>query len=262
MRITMEDIRNIGVFGKLAEISPALWILGFVLCALTAYLLGSLNFALVLTNWLKKDDIRQYGSGNAGMTNMLRTFGKGAAAATLFGDAAKSALSALVGTVFCGEMGAYVAGLFCIIGHVYPVFFNFKGGKGVVASFTMILCLNPLVCLLLLILFVAIVALTKYLSLGSIMVMLVYPLLLYRLSPEPNAIKLIFSIFIALFVVFLHRENIKRLLSGTENKFTLKTRGSKNAKKGAQDPEPKEPSGGSSSGAEESAPTSDETDRP
>ena len=235
MNITMADIRNIGVFGKLAEVSIALWILGFVLCAAAGYLLGSLNSALVLSKWIRKDDIRQYGSGNAGMTNMLRTFGKGAAAATLFGDAAKSALSALVGTLICGEMGAYVAGLFCIIGHVYPLYFGFRGGKGVVASFTMILCLNPLVCLLLLILFVAIVALTKYLSLGSIMVMLVYPLLLYRLSPEPNAIKLIFSIFIALFVVFLHRENIKRLLSGTENKFTLRTKGSKNEKKSGED---------------------------
>ena len=131
-------------------------------------------------------------------------------------------------------MGKYIAGLFCIIGHVFPLFFRFKGGKGVVTTYVMILCLNPIVFLIIFLLFVAIVAITKYLSLGSIMCMAVYPLLLHRMSPEPDPIRLLVSIFIALFVIYLHRGNIERLLNRTESKFTLKTKGSKNEKKAAE----------------------------
>jgi len=229
MNITSAELVNYGILGKLAIGGNAVpFVIGILLSAALGYVFGSFNFALIISKWFKKDDIRKYGSGNAGMTNMLRTFGKGAALGTLLGDAGKAALSALVGMCLLGEMGKYIAGLFCIIGHVYPLFFKFKGGKGVVTTYVMILCLNPLVFLILFILFVAIVAITKYLSLGSIMVMAVYPLLLHRMSPEPDIVRLLISIFIALFVIFLHRGNIERLFNRTESKFTLKTKGSKN----------------------------------
>nr|MBQ4319337.1 glycerol-3-phosphate 1-O-acyltransferase PlsY [Clostridia bacterium] len=235
MNITSGELINIGILGKMTQtygMTP--FVIGLILCGILGYVFGSFNFALIISKWLKKDDIRNYGSGNAGMTNMLRTFGKGAAAGTLLGDAGKAALSALVGMCLCGEMGKYIAGLFCIIGHVFPLFFKFKGGKGVVTTYVMILCLNPIVFLIIFLLFVAIVAITKYLSLGSIMCMAVYPLLLHRMSPEPDPIRLLVSIFIALFVIYLHRGNIERLLNRTESKFTLKTKGSKNEKKAAE----------------------------
>ncbi len=232
MDFSVANIVKIGVFGELSQLNIVYFIVGLILCGVSGYLSGSFNFALIISRWIKKDDIRKYGSGNAGMTNMLRTYGKGAALGTLLGDAGKAALAALLGILICGDIGKYVAGLFCIIGHVFPLYFKFKGGKGVVTSYVMMLFLNPLVFLIVFIFFVAVVAITKYLSLGSIMAMLVYPLLLYRMTPGGlDIIRLSVALFISLFVIFLHRTNIGRLLNRTESKFTLKTKGSKNEKK-------------------------------
>lgn len=197
-------------------------ILGFVLCAVIAYLLGSLNFGLIISKYKFNDDIRTHGSGSAGMTNMMRTYGTAAAGFTLFGDAMKAVIAVFIGYALTGETGAYVAGLFCIVGHSFPIYFKFKGGKGIVVTAAMVLCLNPFVFLILLLMFVLIVAFTKYISLGSVMCMMVFPLILHRMSADPDAIKLLVSILISLLVIFLHRENIKRLWSGTENKFSFK----------------------------------------
>ena len=106
-------------------------ILLMLLCIAVPYLLGSVNFALVISKVFYHDDIRKYGSGNAGMTNMLRTYGKGAAAATLLCDMLKSVVSVLFGSFLLGTaFGGYLAGMFCVIGHIFPIFFKFKGGKG------------------------------------------------------------------------------------------------------------------------------------
>ena len=159
---------------------------------------------------------------------MLRTYGKAAAGGTLRGDAAKAAVSVLIGTLLAGEAGAYIAGLCCVVGHSFPIYYGFKGGKGIVVTAVTILCLNPLVFLVLFILFALIVAGTKYLSLGSIIGVLIYPLLLNRMYPlthhgmSEGIVAAVVSILNAVFVVWLHRENIKRLMSGTENKFSLK----------------------------------------
>ena len=196
--------------------------------AAIAYFLGGLNFAIIISKYKFKDDIRRYGSGNAGMTNMLRTYGKAAAAFTLLGDMAKAVVSVLIGTLLAGEAGAYIAALACVIGHSFPCLYGFKGGKGIVVTASALLCLEPLVFLILFAIFVLLVASTKYLSLGSIMGMLLYPLLLNRLYPFVNggmsegAVVAIVSILNTVLVVWLHRENIKRLMSGTENKFSLK----------------------------------------
>ncbi|MCL2517331.1 MAG: glycerol-3-phosphate 1-O-acyltransferase PlsY [Oscillospiraceae bacterium] len=202
--------------------NTAWWIIGFVIGAVIAYLLGSVNFGIIISKTKFKDDIRKHGSGNAGMTNMMRTYGKVAAGMTLFGDCMKAIIAVIIGTMLNGDMGGYVAGLFCIVGHVYPVYFKFKGGKGVATAAAMLLLLNPIVFAILLIIFVIIVGFTKYLSLGSVMCMIVYPLILNRFMGEPNYIITIISLLISVFIIFLHRENIKRLLAGTENKFSFK----------------------------------------
>ena len=206
-------------------ISIWLVVLFCVVAGAAAYFLGSMNFAVIISKYKFHDDIRRYGSGNGGMTNMLRTYGKAAAGFTLLGDAAKAAVSVLIGTLLAGEAGAYIAGLCCVVGHSFPIYYGFKGGKGIVVTAVTILCLNPLVFLVLFILFALIVAGTKYLSLGSIIGVLIYPLLLNRMYPlthhgmSEGIVAAVVSILNAVFVVWLHRENIKRLMSGTENKF-------------------------------------------
>lgn len=216
------------IAGDAGEISLWIVILLYVLGGIIAYFLGGLNFAIIISKYKFKDDIRRYGSGNAGMTNMLRTYGKAAAAFTLLGDMAKAMVSVLIGTLLAGEAGAYIAGLFCVIGHSFPCYYGFKGGKGIVVTASMLLCLEPLVFLILFVIFVLLVASTKYLSLGSIIGMMLYPILLNRMYSFVNggasegAVVAIVSILNALLVVWLHRENLKRLWNGTENKFSLK----------------------------------------
>ena len=220
--ITFEKLWNNGIFGILAENSggPFLWVLGIILSAVIAYLLGSLNFCVIISNLSYRDDVRSHGSGNGGMTNMLRTYGKGAAAVTLLCDAAKAALSILVvGRMLGGVWGANIAGLACIIGHVYPIYFGFRGGKGVVTVAVMILCQNPFVFLILFAVFVVAVASTKYVSLGSCLCMVIYPYVLYNMTGYGSHI--IIAVISAAFVLFLHRENIKRLHEGKENKISF-----------------------------------------
>ena len=226
---TFENIRQYGLYGISQNgeypLVPLLLIL--LGCAVAAYLLGSLNFAVILSHKVYHEDIRQRGSGNGGMTNMMRSYGKKAAALTLLLDALKAVLAVAVGTLAVGESGGYIAGLGCVLGHVFPLYFHFRGGKGVVVTAVMILCLEPVAFLILFLLFVAIVMMTKYISLGSVMCMLVYPLFLNRLYASlhhqpPGATVTLVSFTVAVLVIFLHRSNIRRLMNGEENKFSFK----------------------------------------
>lgn len=222
MNFSFENIVLKGVFGILAEQTGPLIFLGFLLSVIAGYLLGSLNTALVVSKVFYGEDIRKSGSGNAGMTNMMRTYGTSAAVFTLVGDALKAIIAVIIGTVLGGrEMGAYIAGLFCVVGHALPLYFGFKGGKGIVVTAAMLLCLHPLCFLLLFILFVLIVLVTRYISLGSIICVLAFPVMLSRMS-EPNIVSTLCSIAIAGFVVWLHRGNIMRLYNKTESKFEFK----------------------------------------
>lgn len=202
----------------------ALWLAGIIFSAVIAYLLGSLNFAIIISGKTYKQDIRQFGSKNAGMTNMMRTYGKRAAALTLLGDAMKAVVAGLVGYALLGNLGAYIAGCACVIGHMFPVFYKFKGGKGVVTTAVSILMCNPFVFLILLICFVAIVACTRYISLGSIMCMLVYPFMLNAVDTwlQGGCPYVLFALLTSVLVIFKHRDNIKRLRQGKENKFSFK----------------------------------------
>ncbi|MBQ8509768.1 MAG: glycerol-3-phosphate acyltransferase [Clostridia bacterium] len=231
--MTLNEIRTNGLLpmliaGESHEISIWSIVVFCIIAGAAAYFLGSLNFAVIISKYKFHEDIRTYGSGNGGMTNMLRTYGKAAAGMTLLGDAAKAAVSVFIGTMLAGEAGAFIAGLCCVVGHSFPIYYGFRGGKGIVVTATTLLCLEPLTFLILFIIFVILVASTKFLSLGSIIGMLLYPLLLNRIYPfthggvSEGAVAAICSLLNAVLVIWLHRENIKRLMEGKENKFSLK----------------------------------------
>ena len=202
-----------------------LFIISVAVVIIAAYLLGSINFAIIISGKKYKQDIRDHGSKNAGMTNMMRTYGKKAAGLTLLGDALKAVAACLVGYVLIGSLGAYIAGLFCILGHIFPIFYRFKGGKGVVTTAVAILMCNPIVFAILFLLFVIIVLFTKYISLGSVVCVMLYPLLLDSISriftghPTPYVV---FAMITAVVVVVKHWGNIKRLAAGKESKFSFK----------------------------------------
>lgn len=228
--MSLNDFFSYGIVSTLTRSSSeglrgALIIISALICIAVPYLLGSLNFAIIISKTRYKADIRSFGSGNAGATNMMRTFGKSAAGLTFLGDALKAFVSGLLGYAMLGQYGAYIAGLFCILGHMFPIYYRFKGGKGVVTAAISILMCNPFVFLILFALFVIIVALTKYISLGSVMCMLLYPVILDRIEKWFNGATgayVIIAILMAALVIFMHRENIKRLWQGKENKFSFK----------------------------------------
>ncbi len=223
----MKEIMNIGLLGNYLSKNESsvplfltLFLGGYLLCIIIPYLLGSMNFGILISKLFYKDDIRNFGSKNAGMTNMLRTYGKSAAALTLLGDALKAVLAVYFGRLIFGIDGGYTAGFFCITGHAFPIYYRFKGGKGVVTAAAMIAVLNPFVFLILLVIFLLLVMATKFISLGSVICIMLYPILLNRVT-GPNFSNII-AILIMLLVVFLHRSNIKRLLNGTESKVSFK----------------------------------------
>ncbi len=233
----MSEILTKGLFGVLfldnVEASStgmlALYVaLACLLPAVIGYLLGSINTAVLISRASYREDIRTKGSGNAGMTNMMRTYGRGAAAATLVGDMLKTAVSVGIGALLAAEAGMYIAGLFAVIGHVFPVFFGFRGGKGVASTAALVLCTEPVAFFILMFMFVCIVAATKFLSLGSIMCLMMYPLILnrvYLLIRDPAGVPFIptlVSFLLMVLIVAKHKDNIQRLLKGTESKFSIK----------------------------------------
>ena len=202
------------------------WIaaLALLFCAVAAYLLGSLNFAVILSKIFHHEDIRDYGSGNAGATNMVRTYGRKWGVITFICDGLKAAVAVLGSMLLMGEGGAYIAALFAILGHIFPVYYKFRGGKGVVVSAISILCLNPLVFAILVVLFVVIVYASRYISLGSIICAFFYPMLLNAFNTDKGFISTVVSILLAVTVIVMHRSNIKRLMNRTENKIGQKAK--------------------------------------
>lgn len=197
-----------------------------VLCVLLsivpAYFLGSLNFAVIFSRRMFDEDVRTKGSGNAGTTNMLRNYGKKAAVLTLGGDLLKAVVACAIGYVMLGVDGAYLAGMFCVLGHMFPIYYRFKGGKGVATTAAVVLMTNPLIFVIAITLFVIIVVGTKYVSLGSVMCAMLWPILLHRI--EGPCIGVLVAFFIAAMIVFMHRANIKRLLEGKESKISLRSK--------------------------------------
>ncbi|MBR2634266.1 MAG: glycerol-3-phosphate acyltransferase [Clostridia bacterium] len=208
------------------KIPPAYYmiylVVAFLVVAAAAYLLGSINTAIVISTKKYGHDIRGYGSGNAGMTNMFRTFGKAAGFLTLGGDVLKALVSVVLGFCLMGGPGQYVAGFFCMAGHVFPVYYRFKGGKGVIVSAVTVLLIDPLVFAALALIFGLMFAATQIISASSITAAFFYPMVVYAFNGNaPNILYIVFSIFMSFSVIAMHKDNIHRLLNKTEKKFTI-----------------------------------------
>ncbi len=184
--------------------------------AIIGYLLGSINSAVILSRMLGKD-IRTVGSGNAGATNILRTYGKGAAALVFIFDILKGVLAVLAGRALCGDYGSYLAGFSAIIGHNFPVYFGFRGGKGIVTSLAVMLTVAPFEAALAFLLAVILIMITRYVSLGSIVGSAFFGIL--ATICRDDLFFRIFAISVALLAILRHHTNIRRLISGTERKL-------------------------------------------
>ncbi|MCU0437121.1 MAG: glycerol-3-phosphate 1-O-acyltransferase PlsY [Raineya sp.] len=206
--------------------------LAVVIACILAYLLGSIPTAVWVGTKIYGKDVRNFGSGNAGATNTFRVLGKKAGIFVLFCDVLKGFLATHLGTLLLerdnivkDDLIYYqmACGILAIIGHIYPIFANFKGGKGVAAILGMVIALHPQVSLLSILVFLLILIATHYVSLGSIIAGFSFPIFLMTVPVfrQNNPALVIFSTILALVLVYTHRQNIKRLLAGNENKIYL-----------------------------------------
>ena len=205
----------------------------YIIMAIIAYLIGSINFSVILSKKMAGFDVREKGSGNAGSTNMLRSVGKKAAAITLICDILKGVVSIgiaiLLGNVIENvnrELLLQIAGIAVVTGHTFPIFFGFKGGKGVATSLGILLMTNWQIGLICLVFALVLMALSKMVSLGSEGAAILFPVLVLfihtNFTVSEGSSYLIYSIILAVIVAFNHRSNIKRILNGTENKLSFK----------------------------------------
>ena len=204
-----------------------------VLITVVAYFLGSVNSAIIVGK-LHKIDIREHGSGNAGLTNTLRVLGKSSAVCVLLGDVLKAVIAIGIAKIvtlgFNDELlinlTLQLAGIAVVLGHIFPIYYGFKGGKGVLTSISVMFMINWEISLICLLLFIVVVAITKFVSLGSILAAFVFPILVLFSGKIPfltNRIDmLVFAIILAAIVIIKHRSNIVRLVQGKENKLSFK----------------------------------------
>ncbi|WP_207589123.1 glycerol-3-phosphate 1-O-acyltransferase PlsY [Rhizobium sp. ZX09] len=197
------------------QTAPAL----LALSALIGYLLGSIPFGLLLTRMAGLGDVRKIGSGNIGATNVLRTGNKKLAAATLLLDALKGTAAVLVANALWGYEASLVAGFFAFLGHLFPVWLGFKGGKGVATYIGVLLGAAPLMMLAFALIWLATAFITRYSSLSALVAMLVIPVALWVLGPEKTALLVM---LLSVISWWKHRENIARLLAGTESRIGQK----------------------------------------
>jgi acyl phosphate:glycerol-3-phosphate acyltransferase len=198
-----------------------------ILAAVIAYILGAIPFGYLLVKWKTGGDVRASGSGNIGATNVLRTTGRSAGIATLLLDIGKGYLAVwIAGRLTDGNQTAEaIAALAVMAGHAYPVFLKFKGGKAVASFVGAFLCLTPVALGAVLVVFVAVVAWTRHISMGSIVGAATFPLAVWLIL-KPEASVFLASLIAGVFIIYKHRSNIERLHAGTENRFTF---GSKSA---------------------------------
>ena len=218
--------------------------------AVVSYLLGSVDFAILVTKLMTGKDIRDYGSGNAGMTNVLRVVGVGAAVLTTVGDLGKGIGAALLGRYIFSlvpmevlsqsglytflDGGMYVGIVFAMLGHMFPIYFQFRGGKGILVCAGAILIMDWRVFVTIVGIFLITVLITRYVSLGSILATIGYPIFtcIYQcidgvFAPVQILSNTLLAAAVAAVVIFMHRANIQRLLKGTENKLGQKAKGKK-----------------------------------
>ena len=203
----------------------------WALLAVAGYVLGWANGAILVSKIFYHDDVRSHGSGNAGLTNFYRTYGAKLVLCVIAVDMLKAVVVVELGGAFLGgALGKYFMGFFCMLGHMFPAPYRFKGGKGILSSGTLLLCLDWRVALVSWGAFVVLVALTRYVSLGSVAAAALLPVttfFVYRGAAHFPWIMLLGTL-IGGMVVWAHRENIKRLIRGTESKFTFH-KGAENA---------------------------------
>ncbi len=189
-----------------------------ILCGLIGYLLGSVSSAVLVSKFFERKDIRSVGSGNAGATNMTRVFGWGAGVATLVCDILKTVAAMLLGKLLQGPEGMMAAGVLCFVGHCFPVYFGFKGGKGIAVGAAVGFMLSPWMFLMILGVFAVAAALTRRVSAASVAAAVSYPLAAY-LAGVREPYQLICCGLMAALAIFMHRANIARLIKGTEPVF-------------------------------------------
>ena len=216
-------------------------ILAILISAVLSYLLGSFNSSILVVRLLKHQDIREFGSHNAGLTNTLRCFGKGCAALTLVGDLAKGIVAVLLSKGICELLGTgltaqndvhfigYIAGIFAILGHVFPIYYHFKGGKGVLGGVSVFLGIDWKVFLCLIVIFAVVLAISKYVSLGSIIAAACCPVVTFLFQFWQRGdlpmwylwLNTGLAALMGAWVIYMHRTNIQRLKAGNENKFSF-----------------------------------------
>lgn len=209
----------------------------YIIMGMIAYLIGSVNFSILISKKVAGFDVREKGSGNAGTTNVLRSVGKGAAAITLILDILKGVVAIYVAILYGNMVNklaniavdnsilVQIAGIFVIIGHTFPIYFGFKGGKGVATALGILLTTNYQIGLICLVFAIILIVLTRMVSVGSLAAAILFPVLTLFLSKENFITEgnyIWYSIIVALIVIFNHRTNVKRLLNGTENKIFLR----------------------------------------
>ena len=205
----------------------------YIIVGIVAYLIGSISFSVIISKKMAGFDVREKGSGNAGATNMLRSVGKKAAILTLLGDALKGVVAILF-AIIVGAIAksadksllVQIAGILVVVGHTFPVFFGFKGGKGVSTSLGVLLMTNWKIGLICLVFALVLMAVTRMVSLGSIGAAVLFPVLVLfihtNFTISEGSSYFIYSIILAAIVIFNHRANIQRILNGTENKLSFK----------------------------------------
>jgi glycerol-3-phosphate acyltransferase PlsY len=194
-----------------------------LLVAGISYLIGSFSSAYVLGQMFKKVDIRGYGSGNAGATNALRVFGKKIGGLAFILDVLKGVLAVYIGGNILGYNGELIGGLFAVVGHNWPVFLKFKGGKGIATSFGVLLSIHWPIAIISLIFFLLVVIITRYVSLGSILSAILVPILGLVTNKPFNWNFVIVTFILAMLAIYRHRSNIERLIHGKEYKIGEKT---------------------------------------
>ncbi len=206
----------------------------YIIIAIIAYAIGSINFSVLISKKMAGFDVREKGSGNAGTTNMLRSVGKKAAAITLLCDVLKGVvaigIALIAGSIVKNVDKAVlvqIAGILVVVGHTFPIFFEFKGGKGVATSLGVIMMINWKIGLICLVFALAIMAFSRMVSMGSVGAAILFPVLTLFINTnfivEASGMKyFIFSVILAAIVIFNHRANIKRIANGTENKLSFK----------------------------------------
>ena len=210
--------------------------LAYIIVGIIAYLIGSINFSIIISKKFAGFDVREKGSGNAGTTNMLRSVGKKAAAITLVCDILKGVISIglaiIIGNISKNldkELLLQIAGIAVVLGHTFPIFFGFKGGKGVATSLGVLLMSNWQLGLICLVFALVLMILTKMVSLGSCMAAILFPVLTLFINEhytvltegKNGKVYFVYSVILAIIVLYNHRENIKRILNGTENKLSF-----------------------------------------